>query len=361
MELHDGLTDGTGTPPRTDLIERYCAEQASAEDAAVLEAWFRAHPEYQTRIDNVKAALRHVDMAPATASEVAEVCAVILCQQSNSQIAGRPRGVGQGSVGRRPRYHWPILAVLGVVAAWFAIRTPKSPERWVDYVAKPGQQRTVTFADGTRIRLAPASRVRVITGFDRSRRRVDLTGEAFFDVHAAADAPFAVRTGVVTTTVLGTTFAVRAWPGGPVDVHVDEGRVRVRTRRATAVVEAGAGAHVTDSTAVVLTARGATQYTDWQRGQLVFKATPVPDVLATVGKWYGYQFQLNDSMLVKRRVSATFTIGDSAEMMTLLKYVLDVDLHFDGTRITLIRRTDHHAAPKASARQFLTPSVEIGK
>jgi len=254
-----------------------------------------------------------------------------------------------------------VIVAAAVALVWGTVRTIAFPKRPIDVVTTAGQQATLTLKDGTSVRLAPASRLRVASGFDR-RRDVDLIGEAWFDVAAAHGIPFVVHTGRVTTTVLGTVFTVRARDAGRVDVHVDNGRVRTTNARSSVVVDAGATVRVTDSTAVLVASPDPRQYTDWERGQLVFNGISVSDVLATVGQWYGYRFTLTDSTLANQPISVRFKIADPAEMMMLLKDVLDVDLRFDSKTVTLVRRTGHRASPKMHSRyQQFTPSVEMGK
>lgn len=110
------------------------------------------------------------------------------------------------------------------------------------YAAPAGQHALdITLDDGSRIQLAAGSRLSIPEGFGVDHRSVVLNGEAFFDV-AKASAPFTVRTADSRTTVLGTSFNVRSWPGSletSTEVVVASGRVAVEAAEARTIVEPG--------------------------------------------------------------------------------------------------------------------------
>jgi ferric-dicitrate binding protein FerR (iron transport regulator) len=118
-------------------------------------------------------------------------------------------------------------------------------------------------------------------------------------------------------------------------------------------------ASVSDSITVIETVGDSSNYADWTTGRLVFEETPLPVMLTTLGRWYGYEFRLQDSALVSRHVSAEFKVSDPAEMMSLLKSALGVTLTFHGNVITLTPQHElHRARPRLDV---FKPSSEIGK
>jgi ferric-dicitrate binding protein FerR (iron transport regulator) len=192
-------------------------------------------------------------------------------------------------------------------------------------------------------------------GFGAARRSIALSGSAYFDVRNANGAPFVVHAGTIETRVLGTQFVVRRYAQDRTTyVAVISGRVDAGSTAARVIVDAGTSARFTDSTAT--RADEGESLTGWTRGQLVFKDAPVHDMLAEVGRWYGYDFQLSDSLLSKRHVSVTFDVHDSAEMMTVLKGVLDVSMKVDGK---VVRLTSRRMKPRE--RQQTWNEITSGK
>src|SRR6185312_9532500 len=91
---------------------------------------------------------------------------------------------------------------------------PEPKTKAVDIVQTtlPAQQRWLTLADGTQVWLNNASKLRYPTHFDSGPRRVELTGEGYFEVATDTARPFLVGTGRQETEVLATSFDVKAYP-----------------------------------------------------------------------------------------------------------------------------------------------------
>ena len=111
-----------------------------------------------------------------------------------------------------------------------------APATWLVYTAPAtAPERRVALPDGSFVTLAPGATLRYQRVEATGRRVAYLRGEAFFDVFHDARHPFSVLTDQVVSTVLGTSFRVRAVPGQPdVQVQVRTGAVRVSPRLAPA-------------------------------------------------------------------------------------------------------------------------------
>ncbi|MEH3115994.1 FecR family protein [Pedobacter terrae] len=91
-----------------------------------------------------------------------------------------------------------------------------------------GQKRLVTMPDGSNIYLNGDSKIHYALNFNTSKRIVYLSGEAFFDVQHRSKQPFIVNTGKVSTTVLGTSFNISAYPSlKNIIITVQTGKVGV--------------------------------------------------------------------------------------------------------------------------------------
>ncbi len=78
-------------------------------------------------------------------------------------------------------------------------------------VTPRGRLFKIVLPDGSRVFLNAASSLRYPTRFSHSQRKVELIGEAYFEVAGDPAHPFIVETGAKTITVLGTTFNVKAY------------------------------------------------------------------------------------------------------------------------------------------------------
>ena len=89
-----------------------------------------------------------------------------------------------------------------------------------------GGEYALQLADGSRVWLNAETRLRYPVAFAGTERRVELTGEAYFEVSKDATRPFIVRANGVDVRVLGTSFNVAAY-GAEVVTTLVEGRVAV--------------------------------------------------------------------------------------------------------------------------------------
>lgn len=267
------------------------------------------------------------------------------------ELAGRPSGT-------RSLWRATIAAaalacaasVIGVIALR-AAHTSGALGADRIYTTRIGQRATVILSDGSRVQLAPQTTLRVASGFGRETRAVTLSGEAYFTVSHATGAPFTVRTGATLTRVLGTTFDVQRYPTDHVvRVTVTTGKVAVggaTPRQPSVTLIAGMTGVVGDSSAVTV-ATGESPSVSWTDGQLVFHNATTDDVLAALTRWYGYRFQLTDSSLVHQNLTMGVSTESSTAALETLKQVLDVDLTFHDSVVTVSPRRDAsaHAVPR---------------
>ncbi len=224
----------------------------------------------------------------------------------------RPRGVAS---------RWVAIATalvvawglgLGVSVSWHRTGRPAAAGR--DYTTVTGQRLSVTLADGTRLTLAPASKVHVAAGYGRSGigRAVDLEGEVYFAVVHDAAQPFSVRTRGAVVRDVGTAFDVRAYPeDNAARIAVAEGAVAISTSAGGAVrerpVRAGDVATVGPSGVAVEHGVDVANLTAWATGRLVFDEAPLRDVVADLSRWYGAIVMLGDTSLNSMPVTTTAT------------------------------------------------------
>jgi transmembrane sensor len=120
-----------------------------------------------------------------------------------------------------------ILAIAGVGLYQFVMPTERmQPSRTAEVLAS---SKFMKLPDGSKIILNGDSKLKFPASFeDKKTREVILVGEAYFDIVHDATKPFIVRTGQLSTTVLGTAFNIKAYPDqSDITVTVTRGKVSV--------------------------------------------------------------------------------------------------------------------------------------
>jgi transmembrane sensor len=103
---------------------------------------------------------------------------------------------------------------------------------WREVSNKSGNLLRVALPDSSVIWLRSYAVLHYQENFTRHQERmVDLKGEAYFRIAHDSIHPFIVRTGNMTTTVLGTEFNVEAYEDEPtIKVSLQRGKVRIDSR-----------------------------------------------------------------------------------------------------------------------------------
>jgi transmembrane sensor len=223
---------------------------------------------------------------------------------------------------------------LGGIAAGRLFLAGPDPLAALEISTGPNELTSARLSDGSTVRLAPNSSLRMEQ--DGSGRQVRLDGRAFFSVVEDPLAPFVVRTEAGDATVLGTRFQIDATPDN-LHVLVVEGRVRMATGSGSVEIGVGQSGRASRGNAPVLEDVGQIQPAlAWMAGVLVFNGTPVRQVAAEIEQRYGVRFQIPDGPVGDRSVSATFTTEDLPTVVSIVCRVVDLQCTLEGSEVTVV-------------------------
>jgi ferric-dicitrate binding protein FerR (iron transport regulator) len=225
----------------------------------------------------------------------------------------------------------------------------------------------VTLRDGTRITLAPRTTLR-LEHFGPQSRTVQLEGAAYFEIPHTVGTPFLVQSGSVVTRVLGTSFLVRDYPGERyMRVAVSTGKVVIASsasRFSAVTLVAGDIGDVADSTIVTKRASSdeVASETGWMHGRLLFHNAPVPEILAALNRWYGYEFRCADTSVMRKDLTIALSAQSSSSALAVLKQVLNVNLTVVGDTVSLTpkRFLPTHGTRRTQGYDVWMPIKEAG-
>ncbi len=148
----------------------------------------------------------------------------------------------------------------------------------------------VMLPDGSLVWLNALSTLKYPIAFTGDERRVELTGEGYFEVAKDAAHPFIVKANNNTVKVLGTHFNINAYSDEPVmKITLAEGLVKINDSK-TLVPGQQAQLHFNQSQggwsmAVYDNSDMETELA-WQKGMFVFKGTSLEEIMRQVARWY---------------------------------------------------------------------------
>lgn len=134
---------------------------------------------------------------------------------------------------RRPSYAYRALAGVLVMAlvtvGGINLSGHFGTDKMVTVHTSSNDIRLLKLPDGSRIWVNEKTEVTYPEQFAHNQRIVHLKGEAFFDIARDTTRPFMIESGGFTTTVLGTSFNIKAYQNAVPKVSVISGKVRVTT------------------------------------------------------------------------------------------------------------------------------------
>jgi ferric-dicitrate binding protein FerR (iron transport regulator) len=141
--------------------------------------------------------------------------------------------------------------------------------------------------------LNAASSIRFPVVFSGSERRVEITGEAYFEVAKNREMPFKVTAASSEIEVLGTHFNVNAYTDEPsMKTTLLEGAVKVSVpgtggNRVTRYLKPGQQAGVRkDGKISVLDGADLEETVAWKNGRFQFNGTDLKTILRQIARWY---------------------------------------------------------------------------
>lgn len=188
-----------------------------------------------------------------------------------------------------------------------------------------GGEYTVTFSDGTIVHLNASTDLRYPVTFDKDKREVYLSGEAWFEVTKNTSKPFYVITDDVKIRVYGTKFNVNTMNPGVVETVLVNGRVSVKSAYDTQEVflkPAQLGAFDKTTGSITVSDVDIMSYIGWKDGCLVFSGKTLEYLMNKIELWYDVDVEFTEERLKSIRFSGYLERYD--ETGVILKAIEDV-------------------------------------
>ena len=214
-----------------------------------------------------------------------------------------------------------VAAAAAVILCVFLFRGNDQQKHQIHLVAD-ARVKEFVLPDGSEVTLAPGSR---LTYSEKSPRKTQLEGKAFFEVARDEAVPFEITADGAFVRVLGTKFMVDA--GSSVkEVYVTEGKVLFAKSSDSegVILTKDMKATLSASQSIpVIAMEPDVNSIAWQRGSFIFNQTPLKEVLETLSKHYKVSFVAND---LSKQLSGEFDAEDLDLIISIIESALDVHI-----------------------------------
>ena len=209
------------------------------------------------------------------------------------------------------------LSALSSMPEWHTLRIPK------------GGEYKIVLDDGTEIWLNSASELKYPAHFVGNERRVQLTGEAYFQVARNEAVPFIVETRDMDVKVLGTSFNVRDYQDENfLETTLVNGKVAFEREGNYSYLKPGEQLRLNkeDGKTTVETV-DVLLYCSWKDGRFVFEKQRLEVIMNTIARWYNINVFYESSSV--KDILFTGNIkrySDLEQVVNMLKLINKIDI-----------------------------------
>jgi transmembrane sensor len=207
-----------------------------------------------------------------------------------------------------------------------------------------GGQYQLTLPDGSRVWLNAESSITYPTAFTGKDRKVQVTGEAYFEIAKNAHEPFSVEEKGMTIAVLGTSFNVNGYDDEAFSkTTLVDGRVKVDYEKVGALLEPGTQAEVyrgpnpdNQTPAIKVGPANVEQALAWKNGLFAFSDADLPTVMRQLSRWYNVDVKY-EGEISKDKYQFNGKIGKTLTLDQVLKILTKTQVHYniDGNQLTI--------------------------
>jgi transmembrane sensor len=174
-----------------------------------------------------------------------------------------------------------------------------------------GGQYQLILVDGTKVWLNAASSITFPTQFNGAERKVEIIGEAYFEVAKNANKPFKVKSKNQVIEVLGTHFNVNTYDDEDADkTTLLEGSVSISKitngtvqTAGSKILKPGQQASVSGNQSQInVTVADEDEAVAWKNGYFKFNKADIQTIMRQVSRWYNvdveYKGEMNKDLFV---------------------------------------------------------------
>ncbi len=190
-----------------------------------------------------------------------------------------------------------------------------------------GAQYLVILADGSKVWLNAASKLRYPIQFDENKRVVELTGEAYFEV-AKQTTPFYVKTDQQEIKVLGTSFNVKAYENEDnIKTTLLEGSVKIismpfynKRPAGELLLRPGDQAIIGQNEEGKVLTVNPSQSIAWRNGLFSFQGEDLKSVMREFSRWYGVEVKFEGEVPDTKLWGQVYRNVNASQALKVLEY-----------------------------------------
>jgi len=199
-----------------------------------------------------------------------------------------------------------------------------------------GGQYQVNLPDATQVWLNAETKFSFPSHFIGKNRRVELDGEAYFEVSKDKNHPFIVESKKQEVEVLGTHFNINSYENSlGTKTTLLEGSVKIKGAGGEKVIAPGEQSVMYGNT-IEVNAVDPAFAIDWKNGEFRFKNESLPSIIQKLSRWYGVRFVMDSRYELMPSFSGSVSRFDNiSEVLKMLEETGNIKFYINGKVVTV--------------------------
>lgn len=330
------------------LFSKYLSGNCSDEEKSAFESWLTQSPDNQAIFDEYQkvwnySALENQGLAVDVDAGWKELNLRIKAIESLST------GIQDHKPIFSKRFLYVALRVAAILVIAFglyfifnSIKTDKEPLN-LEYTALEIPTQPITLSDGSEITPNIGATISYPEVFTSETRKIDFSGEAYFNIAHNPDKPFIITSGELQIEVLGTSFNFCTCPEGEnMVLYLESGKVQFSSinlangsLREQLILMPGQKGIFNKKSGLISKSEFSNQnYLAWKTGVLVFEKTPLNEVLSAIEQTYDLKIEAKHS-LEACCLTARFENETPESIFESIHTIFGIEYTFDGQNVLL--------------------------
>ena len=365
-----------------NLVAKKLAGEATPEELRALDELLRDNPDLYYPLQTITDLWKHTSpRSPKDIEHAEKAFAVHLDRMGNLRLGPEPEVCCEDAVPERPVrfrriafFAAPAVCLVFGLGWYFHASRPVPPATAIlppapasnvanEIFTANGSRTNLSLPDGTKVWLNAGSRIDYPKNFGSTRREVELTGEAFFDVATNAAKPFVIHTRRIDILVLGTSFNVKSYPTDrTTEATLIRGSIQVSIRNRPSdkiilkpneklvvsnddsLLKAPEVHHhnlKSEPSLVVISKptyeehTGTMIETSWVDNKLIFQEERFTDLARQMERWYGVNIRFDNPQLEELQFTGIFEKETIQQALDALKLTANFNYTIEGAQITI--------------------------
>lgn len=197
-----------------------------------------------------------------------------------------------------------------------------------------GGQYHLILADGTNVWLNAASSIKFPVLFNGNERKVQITGEAYFEVAHDKTKPFRVESNGQTVEVLGTHFNVNTYADdNDIKTTLLEGSVKIKAGDKSYLLKPGEQSHLKNGD-ISITPADMDEALAWKNGVFHFNDAGIESVMKQISRWYDVDVKY-EGKIKERTFSGEISMNVNASQILDAMRFKKINYTIEGKTITV--------------------------